>query len=126
MISGVRSDLMVKLHETWFAAEIAALLAIVIATCLSAALLSFPDLHQMRRFALAPAIIFILFALVMYFSWHAHAQCRMHSEHHTACDIAGGVDLLCNAQIRQHPSILGGKHRAAFGVQHRGLVVEAL
>lgn len=71
MVSGFRADLMAKLHETWFAAEIAALVAIFLATSLSAALLSFPDLHQMRRVVLAPAIMFALFALVMYFAWHA-------------------------------------------------------
>lgn len=71
MISGIRSDLVAKLHETWFAAEIATLFAIFIATSFSAALLSFPDLHQMRRIVIAPAIMFALFALVMYFAWHA-------------------------------------------------------
>ena len=71
MFSGFRADLMLKLHETWFAAEIAALAAIFIATSLSASLLSFPDLHQMRRVALAPALTFTLFALVMLFAWRA-------------------------------------------------------
>jgi hypothetical protein len=71
MISGIRSDLMVKLHEIWFAAEIASLVAIFITTSLSAALLSFPDLHQMRRVVLAPSITFAAFAVVMYFAWHA-------------------------------------------------------
>jgi hypothetical protein len=71
MISGFRSDLMVKLHEPLFAAEIAALVAIFISTSFSASLLSFPDLHQKRRIVLAPAITFALFMLVMYFAWHA-------------------------------------------------------
>jgi len=71
MISGFRPDLMVKLHETWFAAEIAALVGIFFATSLSAALLSFPDLHQMRRVALVPAVTFALFVLAMFFAWRA-------------------------------------------------------
>jgi hypothetical protein len=88
MISGVRSDLMAKLHEAWFAAEIAALVAIVIATSLSAALLSFPDLHQMRRVALAPAIMFILFALVMYFSWQADNPPSRPPMHSVECTLS--------------------------------------
>lgn len=71
IISGFRADLMVKFHEPWFVAEIAALAAIFIAASLSAALLSFPDLHQMRRVALAPALTFTLFVLVIFFAWHA-------------------------------------------------------
>ena len=70
-ISGLRPDLMLKLQEPWFAAEIATLAGIFIATCLSAALLSFPDLHQMRRAAFAPAITFALFVAVMFLAWHA-------------------------------------------------------
>src|ERR1019366_3811441 len=41
MLSGLRPDLMLKLHEPWYAAEIAALVGIFVATSISAALLSF-------------------------------------------------------------------------------------
>lgn len=71
MFSGLRPDLMLKLQEPWFAAEIAALAGIFVATCLSAALLSFPDLHQMRRVVFAPVLMFTLFALLIFFAWHA-------------------------------------------------------
>lgn len=71
MFSGLRPDLMLKLQEPWFAAEIAALAGIFVATCLSAALLSFPDLHQMRRAVFAPVLMFTLFALVMLLAWNA-------------------------------------------------------
>ena len=71
MISDARHDLMPKLHDTWFAAEIAALTGVFITTALSAALLSYPDLHQMRRYALAPFASFALFAAVMFFAWRA-------------------------------------------------------
>jgi hypothetical protein len=71
MLSGLRPDLMSKLHEPWFVAEIAALVCIFIATTLSAALLSFPDMHQMRRAAFAPVITFELFVLVMLLAWRA-------------------------------------------------------
>lgn len=71
MFSGLRPDLMLKLHETWFVAEIAALVCIFVATSLSAALLSFPDMHQMPRLAFAPIITFALFLLVMLLAWQA-------------------------------------------------------
>jgi hypothetical protein len=71
MISGARHDLLPKLHDAWFAAEIAALAGIFISTSLSAALLSYPDLHQKRRIAFMPIATFALFILVMFFSWRA-------------------------------------------------------
>ena len=82
MVSGVRHDLWADLHHFWFAAEIAALVAIFITTSLSAALLSYPDLHQKQRIVFAPAVAFVLFALVMLFAWHADsppAPLPMHS-----------------------------------------------
>ena len=71
MFSGLRPELMLKLHEPWFVAEIAALAGIFAATSLSAALLSFPDIHQMRRLAFAPVIALVLFVLVIFFAWQA-------------------------------------------------------
>jgi hypothetical protein len=71
MIFGARHDLLFKLHDPWIIAEIASLVGIAIATSLSAALLSFPDLHQMRRIALAPIVTFLLFVLVIFFAWRA-------------------------------------------------------
>jgi hypothetical protein len=71
MISGLRPDIMIKLHEPWFGTELTMLTGIFIATALSAALLSFPDMHQMRRIAFLPVIAFALFVLVMLLAWHA-------------------------------------------------------
>lgn len=71
-ISGLRPDLMHKFHQFWFDAELAALLLIFVTTTLSAAALSFPDLHQMRKLALAPAVGFALFVVVMFLSWRAN------------------------------------------------------
>lgn len=71
LISGTRYGLWLELHNPWFAAEIAALAGILVTTALSAALLSYPDLHQMRRIAYAPAVAFALFALVLLFAWRA-------------------------------------------------------
>jgi len=87
-ISGIRSDLMVKLHETWFAAEIAALVAIFVTTGLSAALLSFPDLHQMRRITFAPIATFGLFVLVMFFAWHADNPPSRPPMHSVECTLS--------------------------------------
>lgn len=71
VLSGVRPDLMERLHTPWFIAEIVALFAIFITTAVSAALLAFPDLHQKRGLALLPAWMFVLFALVIFFAWRA-------------------------------------------------------
>jgi hypothetical protein len=54
-----------------FVAEIAALVFIFVATSLSASLLSFPDMHQLRRFAFAPVVTFALFVAVMSLAWQA-------------------------------------------------------
>lgn len=70
-ISGPRPDLLEKFHQTWFAAEIAALIGIFISTSVSAALLAFPDLHQKRGAVFAPVLMFALFLLVILFAWHA-------------------------------------------------------
>jgi len=69
MISGTRHDLWPALHAPLFAAEIATLVGIFISTSLSAALLSYPDLHQQRRIAFVPIATFALFVLVMFFAW---------------------------------------------------------
>ena len=69
-------------------AEIATLFAILVSTALSAALLSFPDLHQMRRIAFAPVVTFALFLLVMLLAWQADsppAALPAHSFECTAC-----------------------------------------
>lgn len=85
MISGLRPDLMLKLQEPLFLAEIAALTGIFVTTCLSAALLSFPDLHQMRRAAFAPAAMFALFVLVILIAWHADVPPAPQPVHNFEC-----------------------------------------
>jgi hypothetical protein len=71
LFSGLRPDLAAKLHEPLFVAELAALAGIFVATSLSASLLSFPDMHQLRRVAFAPVIAFVLFVAVMFIAWQA-------------------------------------------------------
>lgn len=70
-ISGLRPDLAQALQQPWFIAEIVALLLLFIATATGAALLAFPDLHQKRSLAFAPAWMFALFLLVVFFAWKA-------------------------------------------------------
>jgi hypothetical protein len=82
MFSGLRPDLAAKLHEPLFVAELAALAGIFIATSLSASLLAFPDMHQLRWLAFAPVIAFALFVLVMILAWQSDnppAPLPMHS-----------------------------------------------
>jgi hypothetical protein len=71
MIFGTRNDLWPEFHKPWFIAEIAALSGVFISTSLSAALLSYPDLHQKRRIAFAPVAALALFVLVMLFARYA-------------------------------------------------------
>lgn len=70
-LSGLRPDLLQKLHNPWFVAELACLLGIFVATAVSAALLVFPDLHQQRALAWSPAGLFAVFPVVLYLAWHA-------------------------------------------------------
>jgi hypothetical protein len=80
--SGLRPDLAERLHDLWFVAELAALCGICIITLLSAALLAFPDLHQKRKLAWAPAWVFTLFVIILFFAGQADglaAPLPMHS-----------------------------------------------
>ena len=82
MIFGTRHDLWLELHKPWFTVELAAMTGIFLSTSLSAALLSYPDLHQKRRLAFAPIATFALFVLVIFFAWRADnppAPLPMHS-----------------------------------------------
>lgn len=88
MLSGLRPDLMLKLHEPWFVAEIAALVCIFVTTSLSAALLSFPDMHQMHRAAFAPVITFALFVLVMFLAWLADSPPAPLPVHSFECTVS--------------------------------------
>lgn len=71
LFAGPRPDWALQLQKPWFVAEVVLLLGILVSTAFSAAILSFPDLHQQRRAAFAPVWIFALFALVMLISWLA-------------------------------------------------------
>lgn len=70
-VSGLRPDLMQQFEQPWFFAEIAILTGIFITTAVSAALLAYPDLHQKRSIAFAPAFMFAIFVLTIFFAWLA-------------------------------------------------------
>ncbi len=89
-VSGLRPDLLHAFDRPWFAAELASLLGIFIATAVGAALLAFPDLHQKRGIAFAPLAMFVLFLAVIFFAWHADrppAPLPAHTFECTSCII---------------------------------------
>lgn len=88
MISGVRPDLMLKLQEPLFFAEVATLAGILVTTCLSAALLSFPDLHQKRRIVFVPAVTFVLFMVAVFLAWQADAPPSPPPVHNLECTLS--------------------------------------
>lgn len=71
LFSGLRPDLLDKLHSPLFLLELVLLLCIVATASLSAALLSFPDMHQKRRMVILPVLMFALLVLLITVSWHA-------------------------------------------------------
>ena len=94
IVTGLRPDLTSKLHDPWFVAEIAGLAVVFIATCVSAALLSFPDLHQKPWVASAPALLFALFLLIIFFSWTADnppAPLPVHTYECTTCIVLAAL-----------------------------------
>ena len=85
-VTGFRPDLIHKLHEPLFAAEIASLFSVFVATSISAALLAFPDLHQKRVAASSPVLMLALLMLSIVFAWHADsAPIPVHTYECTAC-----------------------------------------
>jgi hypothetical protein len=86
-LSGLRPDLAERLHDQWFVAELTALCGICIVTSLSAALLAFPDLHQKRKLAWAPAWMFALFVLVLFFAGQAGGLASPPPAHSFECTL---------------------------------------
>ena len=82
LFSGLRPDILLKFHEPLFVAEIFALFGIIVTTSLSAALLSYPDLHQMRRIVYVPSLAVAFFVATLFFAFNADvppAPLPMHS-----------------------------------------------
>lgn len=66
-----RADLLAKLGQPLFLAEIALLAGMIITSAISAALLTFPDMYQKRWLAFSPSMTFGLFVVVMGLAWLA-------------------------------------------------------
>lgn len=88
LVSGVRADLMPAFQHPWFVVEIILLVAVFVATSVSAAVLSFPDLYQMRRGAWIPVAIFGLFALALFFAWRADVPPAPFPVHSIECTLS--------------------------------------
>ena len=86
-VSGVRPDWRQAFGHPWFVAEVVTLLMLFIATSLSAALLSFPDLHQKRAMVFFPLWLFGLFLVVLSFAWSADNPPAALPEHSFQCTL---------------------------------------
>ena len=115
-LTGLRPDWRASLGDPWFAAEIAALSALLIVGAFSAALLAFPDLHQQRRTAFAPAWAFALFALLMFLSWRADVPPAPLPVHNIGCTLsillfsllpAAGIFYAMRRFASTHPRLFG-------------------
>jgi len=84
-VSGVRSDVMQKFYEPWFDIELGCLLMIFLATTVSAAVLAFPDLYQKKILALSPLGFFLLFVVVLFYSWRADSPPAPFPVHRFEC-----------------------------------------
>lgn len=88
LVSGVRNELAVAFENPWFAIEVALLVAMYIATSVSAALLSFPDVYQMRRAVWMPLAVFGVFACVLFMAWRGDVPPAPLPIHGIECTLA--------------------------------------
>ena len=85
LIAGVRPDLILKFQTLLFSMELGLLVGIVVTTCISAALLSFPDMHQKRLLAYAPTLMGLLFVLLLTVAWYADNPAAPPPVHNLKC-----------------------------------------
>lgn len=88
LLNGVRPDLTVTLQNPWYIIELIALIAIFVATSFSAALLSFPDMYQMRRIALLPLVLFAVFVVILFVAWRADVPPAPFPVHSIECTLS--------------------------------------
>jgi len=88
LFSGVRNELAAAFEHPWFAIEAALLVAMFIATSVSAALLSFPDMYQMRRAVWMPLAVFGVLACVLFMAWRADVPPAPLPVHGIECTLA--------------------------------------
>lgn len=87
-ISGPRSELLQKLQEPWLAVELLVLLLLFVSASLSAAVLAFPDLHQMRAAAWSPLVMFALLIITLTLAWHADSPAAPLPVHNVECTVS--------------------------------------
>jgi hypothetical protein len=86
--TGLRSDWLQAVSNPWYVVELIALCLLSISSLVSAALLSYPDLYQMRKLSTAPVWMFALFLVVLLFAWFADnppAPLPVHNYQCTSC-----------------------------------------
>lgn len=88
LLSGMRPDILAKLHWPIFAAEIGMLVSIFLTTALTAAILAFPDMHGMRRLAYLPLVFFGLFIAVIFRAWQMDVPPAPLPGHSHECTVA--------------------------------------
>ncbi|NBX02658.1 MAG: DUF1109 domain-containing protein [Alphaproteobacteria bacterium] len=94
----LRPDLLSRLASPLFLAEILALLAMVISSSLASCVLSFPDLHQMRKWLLAPAFSCASFLAIIVMAWLADSPPAPEPVHAIEC-------LICISLLSFFPSV---------------------
>ena len=94
---GLRQDLMEKLHAPMFVTELALLAGVMISAGFSAALLSFPDVHQKARLALAPLLPLSLLIALLFLAWRGDQPPAPQPAHGIEC-------LLCIALFAVLPA----------------------
>lgn len=88
LVKGVRNELVVALQHPWFAIEVALLVALLAATSVSAALLSFPDMFQMRHVVWIPLALFGVFGFALFMAWRADMPPAPFPVHSIECTLA--------------------------------------
>lgn len=126
LLAGPRPDLMQELQNSWFVAELLTLLLIFVATTYSTALLAFPDLHQKRFAAFAPAWSFVLFIVVLLLALRADMPPAPLPVHSVECTVsisllsvlpAAGLFYAIRKFASTHPHLAGSTAvLAAFSV----------
>lgn len=82
---GTRPDLVQKLVSPLFLNEIISLVLIIVSACVSAAILSFPDMYQKKNIALLPVLAFLMFAFDLLLEWFAENKNEAMPVHEIEC-----------------------------------------
>lgn len=88
LATGLRPDLIVKLHAPWYLGEILGLAAILAAASWGTALLAYPDLYQKGKTVLAPGILLAFFGLLIGLSLQADSPPAPLPAHSYQCTLS--------------------------------------